>query len=53
MNARSLVALRLAGGDLKADILVMYADRRCFPRGQDAFGAFFADRVGVPSPYYR
>jgi len=53
MNPRSILALRMCGGDLKADIVVMYADRRCFPTGQDAFGAFFSEKVGVPSPYYR
>ncbi len=53
MSERSLVAMRMSGGNFQADILLMYADRRCFPRGQDAFGAFFAGKVGVPSPYYR
>lgn len=53
MTDRSIVALRMNGGNLQGDILVMYADRRCFPSGQEAFGAFFADRVGLPSPYYR
>ena len=53
MSERSIVALRLSGGDLKADILVMYADRRCFPDAQNTFGAFFSGKVGVPTPYYR
>lgn len=53
MTDRSLVALRLAGGNLKADILVMYADVAGFPGGQDRFGELFAAVVGLPSPYYR
>jgi hypothetical protein len=53
MNEHSIVAMRLSGGNLQADILIMYADRRCFPRSQDVFGAFFSDEIGVPSPYYR
>ena len=53
MSDRSIVALRMSGGNLLADILVLYADRTCFPDGQAAFGAFFADEVGIPSPYYR
>ena len=53
MTARSIVALRMSGGSLKADIVVMYADRTCFPAGQELFGRFFARKVGVPTPYYR
>ncbi|MBD3222967.1 hypothetical protein GF314_17190 [bacterium] len=53
MTDRSIVALRMAGGNRQADILVMYADRRCFPSGQEAFGDFFASAIGLPSPYYR
>ena len=53
MIDRSIVALRMSGGNLEGDILVMYADRTCFTTGQEAFGAFFDDRVGLPSPYYR
>lgn len=53
MTDRSVVALRMSGGNLEGDIVVMYADRTCFPTGQEAFGAFFSDRVGLPSPYYR
>lgn len=53
MADHSIVALRMSGGNLEGDVLVMYADRTCFPTGQEAFGAFFAKRVGVPSPYYR
>ncbi len=53
MSERSIVALRMSGGNLKADILVMYADRTCFPSGQEIFGTFFADTIGLPSPYYR
>lgn len=53
MSDRSIVAMRMSGGDMKADILLMYADRRCFPGGQDAYGAFFSDRIGLPSPYFR
>ncbi|HOX26201.1 MAG TPA: hypothetical protein PLL30_08435 [Candidatus Krumholzibacteria bacterium] len=53
MAGRSIVALRMSGGNLEGDILVMYADRTCFPTGQDAFADFFARRVGVPTPYYR
>ncbi len=53
MTTRSIVALRMSGGSLKADIVVMYADRTCFPAGQELFGRFFARKVGVPTPYYR
>ncbi len=53
MTDRSLVALRMSGGNLKADILVMYADVACFPSGQDGFGNLFAAVVGLPSPYFR
>lgn len=53
MADRSIVALRMSGGNLKADLVVMYADRTCFPAGQELFGRFFAARVGVPTPYYR
>ena len=53
MTNQSIVALRMSGGNLEGDILIMYADRTCFPTGQAAFGAFFDDRVGLPSPYYR
>lgn len=53
MTDRSIVALRMSGGNREADIVVMYADRRCFPNGQKVFGDFFANRVGLPSPYFR
>ena len=53
MTERSIVALRMSGGNLQADILLMYADRRSFPRGQETFGNFFAGTIGLPSPYYR
>lgn len=53
MTGRSIVALRMSGGNLKADLLVMYADRTCFPAGQELFRRFFARAVGVPTPYYR
>lgn len=53
MTERSLVALRMSGGNLEADILVMYADRTCFPAGQQAFDRLFARKVGLPSPYFR
>lgn len=53
MIDRSIAALRMSGGNLKADIVVMLADRTSFPAGQDVFGEFFANTVGVPSPYYR
>ena len=53
MTGRSIVALRMSGGNLKADLLVMYSDRTCFPAGQELFHRFFNRTVGVPSPYYR
>ena len=53
MIDRSIAALRMSGGNLKADIVIMLADRTSFPAGQDVFGEFFANTVGVPSPYYR
>jgi hypothetical protein len=53
MTDRSIIAMRMSGGNLKADILVMYADKTCFPSGQDIFGRFFADKIGLPTPYYR
>ncbi|MEZ4389266.1 MAG: hypothetical protein R3D98_17100 [Candidatus Krumholzibacteriia bacterium] len=53
MTDRSLVAVRMSGGNLKADILVMYADVNCFPAGQEGFGDLFAAVVGLPSPYFR
>jgi hypothetical protein len=53
MTPRSLVAVRMSGGNLQADILVMYADVSCFPSGQSAFGELFASAVGLPSPYFR
>jgi hypothetical protein len=53
MIDRSIVAMRMSGGNLQGDIVIMYADRTCFPSGQAAFGDFFADTVGLPSPYYR
>lgn len=53
MTERSLVALRMSGGNLKADILVMYADVSAFPAGQDRFERLFSAMVGLPSPYFR
>jgi hypothetical protein len=53
MTDDSIVALRMSGGNLEGDILLMYADRTCFPSGQEAFRSFFSDRIGLPSPYYR
>jgi len=53
MTGRSIVALRMSGGNLEGDILLMYADRTCFPSGQAAFKTFFDDRIGLPTPYYR
>lgn len=53
LTERSLIALRMSGGSLKADLVLMYADRTCFPVGQELFGKFFADKIGLPTPYYR
>ncbi len=53
LNDRSLVALRLSGGSLKADLVLMYADRTRFPIGQESFASFFARTIGLPTPYYR
>ena len=53
MTGSSIVAMRMSGGNLEGDILLMYADRTCFPSGQEAFKAFFTDRIGLPSPYFR
>jgi hypothetical protein len=53
LTGRSLIALRLSGGSLKADLVVMYADKTCFPAGQELYGQFFANKVGEPQPYYR
>lgn len=53
MTERSLVAVRMSGGSLKADIMVMYADASQFPAGQDRFDEVFTSVVGLPSPYFR
>jgi len=52
-GARSLVALRLSGGNTKADIVVLMADLRCFAESRRAFAELFAEKVGLPSPYFR
>ena len=50
---QSLVAMRMSGGNAQADIVVLMADLRCFAESRRAFADFFAEKVGLPSPYFR
>jgi hypothetical protein len=53
LTPQSIVALRLSGGNLQGDFLIMYSSRDLFNEARKAFEIYFTDHVGAPTPYFR
>ncbi len=53
LHGRNLVAMRMSGGSVKADIVILVASPACFAEGRRDFAGYFSRVIGDASPFFR